>query len=85
MQSEETFLVKNFSITNEQTGVTVQTRVNVPYLPASRELNFSRALSFIYTNGVNLSNSQVFYLDLHKRMRVFIGQYPFHQEILLKQ
>jgi hypothetical protein len=44
----------------------------------------SRALTEIHTNGVNLLNSHIFYLDFQKKMHVYIGQYPFHQEVVLK-
>ena len=84
MQSEESFLTKTFTIINEITGIVVQTSVNVPYIPSTRELNFSRALSFIHSNKVNISNSHIFYLDFVRKMNVYVGQFPFHQEILLK-
>jgi hypothetical protein len=66
-------------------------KVYLQYLTSTRDINFSQALNAIDSCGTYcryvgypLDNSQIFYWDYNKKMFVYVGNYPFKQDCLLK-
>jgi len=66
-------------------------KVYLQYLTNTRDINFSKALKDIDSHGMvhryagyPLENSQIFYWDYNKKMFVYVGNYPFKQDCLLK-
>lgn len=66
-------------------------KVYLPYLTNTREINFGTVLKDIDSHGKTnryagypLDNSQIFYWDYNRKMFVYVGNYPFKQECLLR-
>ena len=91
MLIDQSFIPKSFQLTNELNAQKYTYNIQVNYLPSTREINFSKAISDICALGnhhdkvgLNLHNCHIFYLDFQQKLYVHIGCYPFQTQLNLE-
>ena len=91
MKGEDTFVEKVIEVENLKNKKTEQFQVKIQYVPATREINISRAICSLHSqgpcfddSGLHIENCQFFYLDADRRVLEYIGTYPFPSHVLIK-
>ena len=83
-QTSEVFIEKNLILESGETGQINTVFMKLQYYASKREVSISRALRELQSSGFKVQNCQIFFMDVQKRVYVYLGNFPSKDQITLE-